>query len=121
MAGERISGSRKVKPISRHKVGLFGRFVYPAYERIDPPAQEAAPREMAADILTLLHKWRWEDPVAALLTLGFIVAAPIGGALHWRPHMWIVGRSEEHTSELQSLMRTSSAVFCLKKKTRAHI
>src|SRR3546814_1476633 len=27
------------------------------------------------------------------------------------------GRSEEHTSELQSLMRISSAVFCLKKKT----
>src|SRR3546814_1951109 len=26
-------------------------------------------------------------------------------------------RSEEHTSELQSLMRTSSAVFCLKKTT----
>src|SRR3546814_2932495 len=26
------------------------------------------------------------------------------------------GRSEEHTSELQSLMRISSAVFCLKKK-----
>src|SRR3546814_5063502 len=28
----------------------------------------------------------------------------------------IVGRSEEHTYELQSLMRTSYAVFCLKKK-----
>src|SRR3546814_2278849 len=28
-------------------------------------------------------------------------------------------RSEEHTSELQSLMRTSYAVFCLKKKTVA--
>src|SRR3546814_8388452 len=28
-----------------------------------------------------------------------------------------VGRSEEHTSELQSLMRISYAVFCLKKKT----
>src|SRR3546814_1730741 len=27
------------------------------------------------------------------------------------------GRSEEHTSELQSLMRNSSAVFCLQKKT----
>src|SRR3546814_10105737 len=27
-------------------------------------------------------------------------------------------RSEEHTSELQSLMRSSYAVFCLKKKTR---
>src|SRR3546814_7122073 len=29
-------------------------------------------------------------------------------------------RSEEHTSELQSLMRISYAVFCLKKKTRRH-
>src|SRR3546814_8130423 len=37
-----------------------------------------------------------------------------------------IGRSEEHTSELQSLMRISYAVFCLKKKhtlrhRRAHI
>src|SRR3546814_2413655 len=30
------------------------------------------------------------------------------------------GRSEEHTSELQSLMRISYAVFCLKKKTKTH-
>src|SRR3546814_1935420 len=32
---------------------------------------------------------------------------------------WLAGdRSEEHTSELQSLMRISYAVFCLKKKTQ---
>src|SRR3546814_7883408 len=30
-------------------------------------------------------------------------------------------RSEEHTSELQSLMRISYAVFCLKKKNKQHI
>src|SRR3546814_1891565 len=30
-------------------------------------------------------------------------------------------RSEEHTSELQSLMRISYAVFCLKKKNKSHI
>src|SRR3546814_3350224 len=30
-------------------------------------------------------------------------------------------RSEEHTSELQSLMRISYAVFCLKKTTRARL
>src|SRR3546814_9242236 len=29
---------------------------------------------------------------------------------------WMASRSEEHTSELQSLMRISYAVFCLKKK-----
>src|SRR3546814_6475449 len=32
---------------------------------------------------------------------------------------WVrIDRSEEHTSELQSLMRISYAVFCLKKKIR---
>src|SRR3546814_8750766 len=30
-------------------------------------------------------------------------------------------RSEEHTSELQSLMRISYAVFCLKKKTKHNV
>src|SRR3546814_9153758 len=33
-----------------------------------------------------------------------------------RRHLRLKHRSEEHTSELQSLMRTSYAVFCLKKK-----
>src|SRR3546814_5924119 len=36
----------------------------------------------------------------------------------WKPlwHSLLAQRSEEHTSELQSLMRISYAVFCLKKK-----
>src|SRR3546814_3055372 len=39
------------------------------------------------------------------------------------PTMFLLdeGRSEEHTSELQSLMRISYAVFCLKKKKKEHI
>src|SRR3546814_4397116 len=43
-----------------------------------------------------------------------VVPDPVGGHLH-RVHR---GRSEEHTSELQSLMRISYAVFCLKKKKK---
>src|SRR3546814_8898668 len=36
-------------------------------------------------------------------------------------HGWnLAGRSEEHTSELQSLMRISYAVFCLKKKNKTN-
>src|SRR3546814_9897657 len=37
--------------------------------------------------------------------------ASSAGSSHWKQE-----RSEEHTSELQSLMRISYAVFCLKKK-----
>src|SRR3546814_4213370 len=50
-----------------------------------------------------------------------------GGNQHERPHLLFgrqylhAGRSEEHTSELQSLMRISYAVFCLKKKIKLKI
>src|SRR3546814_8880196 len=39
-----------------------------------------------------------------------------------RPELWNLynARSEEHTSELQSLMRISYAVFCLKKKHKTN-
>src|SRR3546814_1991167 len=48
-------------------------------------------------------------------TLGHDPGQEIEGALRLGNE-----RSEEHTSELQSLMRISYAVFCLKKKKKAH-
>src|SRR3546814_2467368 len=42
--------------------------------------------------------------------------SPTTGPLIFEPDQ----RSEEHTSELQSLMRISYAVFCLKKKKKLH-
>src|SRR3546814_5972889 len=43
---------------------------------------------------------------------------PAPHILDWQSAPWGVVRSEEHTSELQSLMRISYAVFCLKKKNQ---
>src|SRR3546814_1449506 len=61
--------------------------------------------------------------------LSAVLALVAGGLLLWNPLQGLVtltyvltaffiadGRSEEHTSELQSLMRISYAVFCLHKK-----
>src|SRR3546814_5445909 len=57
------------------------------------------------------------DAIAARRRLGLARSV-----LDQRPHPRIgphhIGRSEEHTSELQPLMRTSYAVFRLKKKKR---
>src|SRR3546814_13253640 len=52
----------------------------------------------------------------ARFTLSRIIGQPIAGPLDtdWFSRDGL--RSEEHTSELQSLMRISYAVFCLKKK-----
>src|SRR3546814_6771673 len=64
----------------------------------------------------------WEfDPHGLMHTrIASINDLPIGESE--RLFRWPLGRSrsEEHTSELQSLMRISNAVFCLKKKTYKH-
>src|SRR3546814_1772349 len=53
---------------------------------------------------TIVHGQSWGGNVGAKLIELYAVAPD--------------GRSEEHTSELQSLMRISYAVFCLKKKKK---
>src|SRR3546814_2679235 len=64
--------------------------------------------------------------ISSVMTLepGDIIAtgtpAGVGAGRDPQEFLWpgdVVERSEEHTSELQSLMRISYAVFCLKKKT----
>src|SRR3546814_1159150 len=68
--------------------------------------------------------WGARPSVGAALGLG---ASRSMRAVRWRQAIsditvsrvkfhWGLSRSEEHTSELQSLMRISYAVFCLKKK-----
>src|SRR3546814_1827907 len=57
---------------------------------------------------------------AAPRSLADETASSGGGFVVLRPQKCTF-RSEEHTSELQSLMRISYAVFCLKKKTYATI
>src|SRR3546814_1104753 len=58
-----------------------------------------------------------EDPEAADLQDDRQRLGDVEGADDRQQELHVEGRSEEHTSELQSLMRSSYAVFCLKKKT----
>src|SRR3546814_3924410 len=64
------------------------------------------------------HDRRYSVDIAKVTALGWRRERSLDEALEatvdwYRAHEW---RSEEHTSELQSLMRISYAVFCLKKK-----
>src|SRR3546814_3227802 len=83
------------------------------------------PRSTRTDTLfpyTTLFRSIWRPQglaVAALLILAALpmLIATIPGASDYPNHLAHHHiRSEEHTSELQSLMRISYAVFCLKKK-----
>src|SRR3546814_10311934 len=62
---------------------------------------------------TLAPRIGLEAPVPALDPRAILTMADMGHGDHAGHDM---SKSEEHTSELQSLMRISYAVFCLKKK-----
>src|SRR3546814_7127038 len=69
-----------------------------------------------------------DDFIWLEITLALVIAADIGVARRRGGRQaqrfgrgGEAARSEEHTSELQSLMGISYAVFCLKKKKRLHI
>src|SRR3546814_8613939 len=59
--------------------------------------------------------------LAAFAALAIVAAAPVRAETS-AGHYYLEGvmRSEEHKSELPSIMRNSYAVFCLKKKTHTH-
>src|SRR3546814_5242218 len=60
--------------------------------------------------------WRPAGWLCGMLSAQSLCQNP-QGAIHFHVLVNAIhGRSEEHTSELQSLMRISYAVFCLKKK-----
>src|SRR3546814_9103124 len=74
---------------------------------------------IAGDHDSAIEWLRAEEPAVVTLDLG-LPPDPDGTREGFRVLRAILEmkRSEEHTSELQSLMRISYAVFCLKKKTK---
>src|SRR3546814_5277345 len=72
-------------------------------------------------IASQLQKYFGHSPklfILSIMFLGLFLSMWISN--HTAPVLCISIRSEEHTSELQSLMRISYAVFCLKKKLNIH-
>src|SRR3546814_1225106 len=91
-------------------------------------AAGATPIATGVDVARLNFRYRIEGDEAPWRPLRafddgaqVFIEFPAGIAQGEMPPLFVIGpegggRSEEHTSELQSLMRISYAVFCLKKK-----
>src|SRR3546814_1834913 len=90
-----------------------------------PAAAAARPRERDVEVVVDTHRrvGRKHPQTAGHAQVqqraagGGVEQQVLGAAAH---RVDALARSEEHTSELQSLMRISYAVFCLKKKKKRH-
>lgn len=88
--------------------GAVGRYVYPAGPPGPQPAPEAAIEGAGGPggrVLDILGTWRWRrGEVDATLQLGWIVASMAGGALSWRPVLWVTGGAGTGKSTLHRLL-----------------
>lgn len=89
--------------------GMIGSFVYPNDDQRQKPTEKPATSQCANSLLELIKSWNWERPALdPFLLLGWISAASIGGALKWRPLVWVTGDKGTGKSTLQDVV---AAVF----------
>src|SRR3546814_9456769 len=99
-ASLRISGAQHVDIMQNNFAKSDGILVI---HSVGAPETRIASNAFAATPAPRIEELIWNGPPRGQVT---------GNVVEGRP------RSEEHTSELQSLMRISYAVFCLKKKKK---
>jgi hypothetical protein len=92
--------------VVKHEPGLRRHgHVYPALPAESRPGPQAAAAGDAVELLGLLSSWNWRQPSnAPMLVLGWLAAAMIAGALHWRPHIWVTGDAGSGKSSLEILL-----------------
>lgn len=90
------------------KPGMIDGHVYPLRAPAPLPSTERN-AAAAGKLFEALKGWNWRrgadsQDIDARLLLGWIMLAPFGGALRWRPHIWVTGDSSTGKSTLQSII-----------------
>jgi hypothetical protein len=84
-----------------HDPGLVESHVYPAGDAMARPATQSVPPRAAIALSRLMQTWNWKRGLLDVrLALGWLAAAPFGGALEWRPNVWITGPTGSGKSTL---------------------
>lgn len=87
--GDTLLVNGKYTEFSKHK----SKYIYEAGQELDFELTEPLTKHDAYKTITLLERLNWSREVNARLLAGWIVIAPLCGALNWRPHLWLTGAS----------------------------
>jgi putative DNA primase/helicase len=90
-AGDRLLINGGDVPIPKYNSSR--RAIYHGALRIDAETDSILTNADSAKLIDLCEMLSWERPLYGKLLAGWLALAPIGGALRWRPHMWVTGPS----------------------------
>jgi len=89
------------------KPSRLGKYVYAAGEAQPMPIFDKEPErlcEATKALFSIFKQWSWRREIDPRLLLGWIGAAMIGGALDWRPAVWLSGDAGTGKSTLQKVI-----------------
>jgi putative DNA primase/helicase len=66
-------------------------YVYEQGKRLHLPADVPMSSEEGGRLVETAQMFSWSRPASAVLLAGWMAIAPLGGALRWRPHIWLTG------------------------------
>lgn len=89
--GNRLMIDGRSHPITKLPRDFTSLYFYENAKAIDGPGRDTLSDDLCAKLRCIAERFRWETPASANLLLGFIVLAPVCGALKWRPHIWVTG------------------------------
>ena len=90
-AGDRLIVNGSEVSIPRYNSSR--RSIYHGALRIEHESNTVATNAESAKLIELCDMLSWEKSISGKLLAGWLALAPIGGALRWRPHLWVTGPS----------------------------
>lgn len=95
--GDRLTVDGQQVGITR----IQSSYVYPMAKSMPEPAEVMLSAEEGAHLVKVAEMIRWSMPSSAALLAGWVMLAPICGALRWRPHIWLTGAAGTGKSTVQ--------------------
>jgi putative DNA primase/helicase len=77
-------------------------YVYPMARELPQPSETPLTDAEGDHLVGVADMVRWNMPGSAALMAGFVMLAPICGALTWRPHIWLTGVAGSGKSTVQN-------------------
>jgi putative DNA primase/helicase len=82
------------------------QYFYEQARHLDGPSGTPLGDDDAMSLRAIAERFKWEMPVSAHFLLGWLILAPVCGALAWRPHVWVTGGAGTgKTTVLKTFMR----------------